>query len=286
MRTPLAGPLPSRPLCVSFAVPGPVAFLIFFWLCGWVVLLVFFTFLPACTQDIAALHVYWCGSPLFSYLVLSPWSGFPLGGPRPSQLGAPPLRPPPSVLPAPPLPLSRASCPSPPWGCSLASCAPRCSSPPLGRIFLAHTRRSQIFLPVGQLRRASVGTPLGAFPRRLPPPPSPLLAPRWRGGLAGTAQCRSWALCRSVADVVPMPAAFCLLCPILRVFFRAPRFFACPCPAVPRVPCSQPLGRAPRVSPAPCYSGPALMPLPLSLSLPLTLILVHYPHPLSLPCGK
>ena len=60
--------------------------------------LFFFTLLPASTQDTAALVVSCGDSPLVSSLVLSPPWGFPLGGPGPCQVGAPPLPPPLCVL--------------------------------------------------------------------------------------------------------------------------------------------------------------------------------------------
>ena len=127
---PLGRPSSPRPFCVSFAVLGPVVF--------FVSSCFFCTLLPACRHDNAALVVCSCGSSLVSSLILPPPWGFPLGGRRPSQVGALPLPHPLAAPRYPPSPVERLS-PFPPYCSSLALCATCCSCLRHGCIFLAHT---------------------------------------------------------------------------------------------------------------------------------------------------
>ena len=128
---------PPLPLCLS--VPCPVvSFLL--------------TLLPACTHDTAALVVCCCGSSEVTSRVLLRLRGVPLGGPRPSKVGAPLFHHPLSPLPAPPHPPLRASQPSPLLLLSSPSCAARLLYVP--GLCLARPRASlrlrSILRPVGR----------------------------------------------------------------------------------------------------------------------------------------
>ena len=168
----------SRCLFALFCVPSGGALWFFFGVC-----LFFFctpwATSPPCSLCPSSLHartssLHWSlghGSPLCSSLVLSPTRGVPLGGPRPSQVGAPPSRHSPlfplsSPLPSlPPLPV-----PGPPsYCCSPAPCAPRCSSPRQGCISRALTRLHAC-RPAGRLGRPPQ-VPLWGD--------SPVVRPRW-----------------------------------------------------------------------------------------------------------
>ena len=246
VRTSWAAPPPHLPLCVCALS------------CGFLLLLfVFFTILPACTHDTAALVVCCCGYSLCSSPVLLPLWGVPLPGPRPSKVGAPPLHHPLS---------SPRPTPAPLLACNLSPvlllpcpvCAALLLSAPA--LYLARPHASlclrSILPPVGRLGQPPQ-VPLRedsllVRPRRLPLHQFPdggagrlirLDAGHWHG-------VHLWAMCCTCLPLFAPP------CPFLRVY---------PCPA--SAPAPSPLRLL--CCACRCWRTTCVFPLlPASLSLP------------------